>query len=125
MASRKRLASSPLQSENNMEISLDRLESTVVDECATIFESAMYDREKVLFRVPADTFFAIARHIGVRMTRLAVSKAGLVPAPDDSDDWITNKRGPKTTIELHPADFGHALDQLDIDGRLARALGLS
>lgn len=106
-------------------ITLDRLESTVVDECAKIFEAAMYDRDKVLFRVPAATFFKIAEYIGVRLTRLAVSRAGLVPVQDDSDDFVTNRRGPKITIEVHPADFGHALDQLDIDGRLAKALGLS
>jgi hypothetical protein len=108
-----------------MEISLDRLESTVVDECSKIIESATWERDKNMFRVPAATFFAIADYIGVRLTRLAVSKAGFSPVRDDSDDWTTKFRANRLVVEVHPADFGLALDQLDIDGRLAKALGLS
>lgn len=107
---------------------MDYLEMTVVHECAALFRDALWSTAQIKWRLPGDVIAEIEREIGPRLTRRALSRAGFRPAPDESDDWVTlvqKPRKPETVQNLHPSDFGLALQVLDVGGQLQRALGLT
>lgn len=110
------------------EIDLAHVENTVVAECARLLNDGTHSRPRLRWRIFGEQVSDIEAHIGPRLTRLSLAKADFRPAPDDTDDWESFspwrfKINPIT--ELHGADFGVALETLDVGGRLAAALGLT
>ncbi|EKE17590.1 MAG: hypothetical protein ACD_10C00377G0001 [uncultured bacterium] len=109
------------------QLPLDHIEITVSLEMRNLFVAGMFSRETTKFRVSAEQLGEIRSYIGPRLTRLALSRAGFVPAEDGTEDYWTTRGSIHHLTdlnELNPSDFGDALAELDVNGRLAAALGL-
>lgn len=111
-------------------LSLEYIESGVAAECARLIMDQTWqpsDAPKIQWRLSGAQIDSIAAVIGPRLTRLALAQSAFRPAHDESDDWCTPTRTQRNTKDVetvHPADFLAALEALDVDERLAKALGL-
>lgn len=111
----------------NDELPLDHIEITVALEMRQLLLAGTFQRDTTKFRVSAEQIAEIRSYVGPRLTRLALSRAGFVPAEDGTEDYWTHRGSVHHLTdlnELNPSDFGDALAELDVKGRLAAALGL-
>lgn len=114
----------------HMTLSLEHIETSVVQECAALLTDVTPDRNRCRWRLTGEQIKAVESYVGPRLTRLALRGADFMPSKDPNcDDWFS--RFPKSRAEgfelvegLAPEDFGIALRVLDVDGRLRAALGI-
>jgi len=103
------------------------IESGVVEECAALILDRTKKRGNTQWLIPERLVNETEEFIGTRLTRLAMLRAGFRIADDDTLDWWSIAHDDKPLREIvgfYPVDLYTALKDLDVNGILARKLGL-
>lgn len=111
------------------EIQLSAIEDSVVADGALMLTEGLFDTRRIRWRLSGEQVNTLQTYIGPRVCRRVLRAASFSPDPGEIDDWFSAssyRPEQRDVVLTHPeVDFRIMLDDYDVNGRLARALGLA